>query len=354
MSYPIPTLSQTIAAAQSDVVSRLPGAQPQLPGSVLGALARAQAAAVDGLYGHQVWLADQILYDTADSDNLTRWSAIWGLTREQPTAAAGSGIFTGLAGKIVAAGSQINRADGVQYSLTADVILDGSGNGSGTISASVVGSLTNTDAATVLNLNAPAAGVSSSVTVDANGLGGGADLETDLSLRTRLLARIQQPPQGGSVADFVRWAKTVNGVTRVWVIPGWLGTGTVGVTFTMDNRSNLIPLPADVALVQAAIDAVRPVAAPTIVFAPSAVPVTFVLHLVPDAPALRAQVSANLAALMASECVPGGSLIYSHVMAAISGATGQGDFALTSLTSLTTSLTCSAGQLLTLGGVTWV
>ena len=57
---------------------------------------------------------------------------------------------------------------------------------------------------------------------------------------------LRYPPFGGNQFDYVRWAREVSGVTRAWCFPTWKGGGTVGVTFVMDNRSNIFPQPADV------------------------------------------------------------------------------------------------------------
>ena len=78
-----------------------------------------------------------------------------------------------------------------------------------------------------LTLDSPIVGVNASANVTAGALTGGADAEDDDSLRARLLARIKEPPQGGSKADYVTWALEVPGVTRAWCYPEEMGDGTV-------------------------------------------------------------------------------------------------------------------------------
>ena len=78
---------------------------------------------------------------------------------------------------------------------------------------------------------------------------GGTDTETDEQLRARILQRIQNPPMGGSAADYVAWALAVPGVTRAWAAPEQ-GIGTITVRFLMDDLradDDGWPTPADVA-----------------------------------------------------------------------------------------------------------
>ncbi|XIX49979.1 baseplate J/gp47 family protein [Escherichia coli] len=55
------------------------------------------------------------------------------------------------------------------------------------------------------------------------------------------------PPFGGNQFDYVRWSALMSAALPVpGVFRTWKGGGTVGVTFVMDNRSNIFPQPADV------------------------------------------------------------------------------------------------------------
>ncbi len=364
MPITVPDLPTISTSAASAIATRLPGADATPPRSVLGVLAKVLSGAVDGLYGAILQVAQQIVYDTATSDFLARWAAIWGKTREAPIAATGGVTFTGsaAAGTLVPEGTVLSRSDGLQYVLAAAVELAG-GTGSGTVTCTSAGAVTNTPAGGALTLASPPAGIASTATVGSAGLGGGADLESDASLLARLLLRIRQTPQGGSGSDYEEWALDVNAVTRAWVFQWWQGTGTVGVTVMMDGRANPIPLPSDIAVVQAAINTARPVAAPNFVFAPTAVPLNFTIHLNPDSAAIRAAVEAQLASLIANQCTPGGTflvngvptagglLYYSHITAAIAAAAGEVDF---TLESPTANVQMPAGSITTMGGVTWV
>ena len=80
MPYDRPTLAELDAQSRADVVSRLPGTDPLLRRSYIGALIRSMAGGLHELYGFQEWIADQAFPDTAEAAELLRWAAIWGLT----------------------------------------------------------------------------------------------------------------------------------------------------------------------------------------------------------------------------------------------------------------------------------
>jgi uncharacterized phage protein gp47/JayE len=204
-----------------------------------------------------------------------------------------------------------------------------------------------------LSLVSPIVGVTPSAT--AGVLSGGADVETDDALRSRLLARIQNPPQGGAASDYVAWALQVSGVTRAWVFAQELGPGTLTVRFVRDNDGTgaaILPDAGEVAAVQAYINARRPVTAQVTVVAPTANALNFTISgLTPSTSAVRAAVQTELQDLLLREAVPGGTILLSHIRAAISSATGENDF---TLTSPSANVTNATGQISTMGNITWV
>lgn len=188
--------------------------------------------------------------------------------------------------------------------------------------------------------------------VTAGELSGGADVESDEDLRSRFLSRLRQPPHGGADYDYVSWALEVPGVTRAWCYPHELGLGTVTVRFVRDADASIIPDAGEVAAVQDYLDARRPVTAQLTVVAPVAVPLNFTLTgLVPSTSTVRAAVEAELQDLIFREAVPGGTILISHLRAAISAAAGEEDHVLTSPAA---NVTHAAGEMATMGTVTWV
>jgi len=362
MPIAVPTLAQTSQSVALAIATRLQGADATPPRSVLAVIGKVLSGGVDSLYGAIQQVAANIIYDTAELAYLVRWAGFWGIFREAPTSATGQVTFTG-PGPLVPENTIAARGDGLRYLLGA-AVTQASGSGTGTVTCISAGAVTNTAAGGTLTLTSPVPGIASTVTVGPGGLAGGNDLESIDSLLARLLLRIRETPQGGSQGDYEEWAMAVPGVTRVWVYQWWLGTGTVGITFMMDGRANPIPQAADVAAVQAAINAARPVGAPTFVFAPTGAPFNPTIHLNPTSAAIQAAVEANLASLIANQCTPGGNylvngvptagglLYYSHINAAISAAAGEIDFTL-ELPAFGCNVQTGPGIITTMGTITW-
>lgn len=73
----------------------------------------------------------------------------------------------------------------------------------------------------------------------------GYNAESDLSLLTRYYERIRTPVTSGNIYHYRNWAKEVEGVGDVKVIPLWAGDNTVKVVIVDDNM-----LPAEPGLVE--------------------------------------------------------------------------------------------------------
>jgi len=347
MAFSRPALNDLISRAINDILARLPGSDATLRRSNLNVLARVHAGAVHGLYGFVDWIAKQVIYDTAEAEYLERWATIWGINRLPAAYATGTVAFAGANGVVIPAGTGVQRADGALFVTDADATI-ALGTATAAVTASAAGAAGNTVAGTELILPTLVAGVDS--TVIAAEISGGADAETDTALRARFLLRIRQPPHGGAAHDYEAWALEVPGVTRAWVFPEELGLGTVTVRFVRDNDVSIFPDAGEVATVQAYIDARRPVTARVSVAAPVAAPLNFTLSVIPNTLAVKAAVEAELADLISREAVPGGTLYLSHIRASISAAAGENNY---TLTSPSADVTSTAGQLTTLGAVTW-
>ncbi len=351
MPFERPTLAALIDQVQSDIESRLPSTQPRLRWSILGVLARVWAGLLHGVYGFVAYLSRQILPDSAETEYLERHADWWGVTRLAASAASGSVTLSGIAGTRIPSGTLLQRTDGVQYATLTEVTLDAVATAVEVVAQSA-GQAGNTSASTPLSLVSPISGLQSSALVGAEGLTGGADTEGDEALRARLMQRVKSPAQGGSAADYERWALEVAGVTRAWALPLWQGAGSVGVAIMRDLDADPFPGTSEVASVQAHIDAKRPVTAMPTVFAPIAYPVDFTLSVTPDTSAVRAAVEAELIDLFARAAVEDGNgsgrVPITHIREAISSATGETDHLLISPSA---DITPAAGELATLGSL---
>jgi len=346
-----PSLQTLITRISGDVQAGVGGTAPLLPTSVLSVLARVFAGSCHLLWGYLQWASRQVIPDTAEAEYLERWAAIYGIYRTPATYAAAEIQVAGTNGATIPAGTVLVAAGGSEYSSSADVSVAG-GVATLEVTALQAGSAGSLAVGQVLNLLQPVAGVQPSGTVQSAGLTAGADAEADDAMRERLLARIQDPPHGGSRADYVAWTLANPDVApaQAWVYPGYDGAGSVGVTFAVSGVSP-IPSTPQVEAMQEYLEELAPVTARVVVFAPELLEVDLTIQLEPDTTALRANVAASLGDYFASNGSPGSTLYLSQINEAIASVPGVVDH---SLTVPAASIVLGADELATLGDVTWI
>ena len=124
-----------------------------------------------------------------------------------------------------------NSNDAVfQYSLDVNPISTSFTSASVPIQSDEFGEDQNLSSGSVLTLQSPIAGVDNTLFVDFGEIGGGTDQELDPSLRSRMLDRIQNPVAHFNASDIIAQAKTVAGVTRVFVNEAGTILSTTSVT----------------------------------------------------------------------------------------------------------------------------
>lgn len=351
MPFARPSLTEIIDRVIADISNRITGVDSSvLRRSLLGILGRAEGGVAHLLYGYIDWVSKQVIPDTAETEFLERWAAIWNIQRKPADFSVGPVTFTVVVGSIIPADTIIQRQDGVQYIALSDATVVGT-VATLSVQALVAGDDANMAAGGRVTLLSPIAGVQSNGTVAAGGIVDGADVESDDRLRERLLNRIQNPPQGGSIADYVQWGLEVSGVTRVWVYPREMGAGTVTVRFvTDDDPGGIIPSPAKVDEVYDHIEVKRPVTAELFVVAPIADPLDPQIAISPNTPAVQAAVIAELNDLMIRDALPAGKILISRLREAASIAAGEDN---SSFISPTADVTHAAGHIATLGTITF-
>lgn len=230
MPFARPQLVDLRTQVAQDIAAGLPGSDPLLRFSNLNILGLVQAGLAHLHYGYLDWIAQQSNPFTASGEFLEAWGALKGVYRLPAAQSSGLVAFTGTNGSTIPSGTPLVRGDGQGYTTTASGTIAG-----GTVTvpamanvdtAGQVGAIGNASVGSVLSLGQAIAGVNSGGVVTSP-FTGGADLEVDTALRTRMLSAYQAPAHGGAKADYVNWALAVPGVTRVWVVPHGYGAGTV-------------------------------------------------------------------------------------------------------------------------------
>lgn len=349
MPFDRPTLNAVRDRIAADIEARQPGLQLRYsPTKILG---QVNADEFHIVYGWIDGLSRQYFPYTADGAYLEQHASWWGIARNPAVAAAGKAIFKAPIGTVIPAGTLLRRADGVEYKTAAEIITT-LAEQPVDVEAVMPGAAGNAAEGVALSMVSPIAGVQTVALVDEDGLGAGAEAETDASLAKRLTARVQQPPQGGARHDYLNWALSMSGVTRAWVYPGELGIGTVSVRFMMDDDAHAdgIPLPADVDTLQAWIDERRPVTADVTVVAPIAVPLDLTIHPVPDTPTIRTAIEQQIRDMIYRDAVPGGTILVSRIREAVSLATGESDNVITVPAA---NVNHATGEIAVPGVITW-
>jgi uncharacterized phage protein gp47/JayE len=375
MPFPRPTLTALRTLAMQDVnASDLPNADGFLRRSPMRVLAWVQAGLAYLHYGFLDWISRQSTPFTSFEEYLEGWAALapTPVLREAPTFAGGPAAWPGVPTSVLPGGTILSRNDNVQYVTVGDATVDGGGTAAVNILAVVAGSGGNADDGTPLTLGAVVPGINP-VGAATGPITGGADLEIDDSMRTRMLASYAAPPHGGDAADYEIWAREVPGVTRAWVPPVPLVPGSVTVFFMMDVAQAIhdgfpqgsdgvatletrdVAATGDQLAVANHIFPLRPVTPIVYAVAPQATAQDFTISGLAGASVdQKAQVSAALTDLFTRLDSPLGttSIQQSDVDAAISAIPGLPAFAVTAPSSW--PITSAVGDIFTLGAVTYL
>lgn len=272
--------------------------------------------------------ADGTIRSRCSAQALDAWAFVFGLPSGTPGifGRRGASVSTGGIGTpavtapavLVPAGTQATDPTGqIVVQTTAAVTLNGPPNTLPVQFVSVTtGAAANLPSGTRLTWIAPPAGLASTVALSSP-LKGAEDVETDSELVARLLRRIQQPPRGGTAADYRVWAEDSvdpNGASlnifRAYVYALRSGLGSVDVVVTYEGSGlGRQPPAGEIAKVQAALNRVRPITAAVFVRAP----------YMPASNALRLRVTATpstakngLYSWDYDDSGPGNSLITAH------------------------------------------
>ncbi|WP_317201493.1 baseplate J/gp47 family protein [Janthinobacterium sp.] len=346
MPYARPTLTQLRSDVAQDIASGLPGADPLLRFSNLNIMGSAQAGLANLHFGYLDWIAKQAVPFTATGEFLEGWAALVGIIRLAASSAAGAVTFSGAVGVLIPSGAKLVRGDGASFTVTAAVAIGGGGTAvvsavADADPAGQAGAFGDSPIGTVMTLGQVIAGVQSSGVVSTAFIGG-ADIELDDSLRSRMLYEYQNQPQGGSQSDYKRWALQVPGVTRSWCAPNGFGAGTVVVYTMLDQvRAAFGGFPqgatgvaaaeprataatGDQLLVANYIFSLQPVTALIYSVAPTAQAVNFTISGIPSA--AQARVLGAIAGVFYLDGAPGKPIPLAHIWSAIAAVSGVNDF----------------------------
>lgn len=369
MPYSRPSLTALQGLVAGDISAAVGGADALLRFSNLGITGRAQAGLANLHYGYLDWIAKQAVPFTCTDEFLEGWAALKGVFRQPAASAAGAVAFSGSAGKVIPSSTSIVRSDGVAFKTTSVGVISSGGTAVVTAVANadpagLTGAFGNTETGITMTLSQSITGVQSNGVVS-TAFTGGLDIESNDSLRSRMLAAYQQPPQGGSANDYASWALQAPGVTRAWCVRNGFGIGTVVVYVMMDGIwAGIGGFPQGTTGVAAA--ETRGIAATgdqlaianylynlqaavglVYVAAPQAHSFNLTISGIPAS--LQDAVTAAVQGLLTAQAAPGMTLSFGSIWSAITNVVGTNYFTV----SPTTDVVCAAGEIPVAGTITY-
>lgn len=296
MAVTLYTEDQIFTATMAYFTALFPGADLTDRG-YFGLLARAFAQVVvlaqygieqadnDGTPAYQQ-AADGTVRSKCSSQALDGWAFVFGLPSGTPgiygrhvatISTGGAGTPKGTSGTLVPAGTTAVDSTGqITVKTTAAVTLNGPPNTLSVPFVSVTtGAAANLPVGAVLTWVSPPAGLDATVTLS-SALTGAVDVESDSDLVARTIRRIQNPPRGGTAADYKAWTEestdsngASNGIVMAYVYPLRSGLGSVDVVPTVAGSGpTRRPGAATISAVQSYDNSKKPVTATVNVIPP--------------------------------------------------------------------------------------
>lgn len=304
MSWVTPSLQQLYARTMG-AFRAYANLDASLPFNNVRPVAKVLAGRDNEIHGRIDDVILQRFVRTADETWLAEHAYQFNVPRLPATEAYGNVAVVSMADILIPAGTIFTRADDAQYASSASVSLAAAGTASVAVIALATGSANNADPATPLTIGSGVTGAGAAdatASVDANGIIAGAGIEDVEAWRARILFRLRYPPHGGSASDYVMWAKTVPGVTRVYVERLYRGPGTVRVFPVFDDyfaSAGGVATAPYIAAVAAAVVAQEPATAFVTVEAPAPQPIDITATgLAPFTTAVEKAVNDELADMM--------------------------------------------------------
>lgn len=224
------TIEEIYAGMCADFTAR--SGMEVVSGGDLSARLYAAAAQIYGLYAQADWVRGQCFPQTAQGDCLDLHARTRALERKKAAKAQGVVRFfadpDAQSDRIIPAGTVCMTAGLVRFETEEDGVLPaGADHADLSVRAAEAGRSGNVAAGSIRTMSAPPAGITGCTNPD--GMTGGADEESDESLRARILDSFARMPNGANAAYYEQQALSVDGVTDAAALPRSRGRGTVDV-----------------------------------------------------------------------------------------------------------------------------
>ena len=325
-----------------------------VPAVLRGPLSASWARALNGEYGYLDWILAQCSPLTCELERLYDWAALYGVDRLMATPASGWVLASGTTGTPILADTVLRGPNGLDYQVLSAVTLSGVSS-LVPVRCLTAGVASNLNSGQQLSLVDPIAGCNNVLTIDLDGLTGGAADESVDDWRLRVADEWQvvvtRGARSGKADDYRFWAKSAHpSVTTALVQRHTLGLGTVVVRPICNGLVNRLPTQAVLDAVSAKLLDIAPATADWRVVAPLIKPVAIAIDLFAsvDSAENRAAINAALSALVLAEKSETSVLAMAEIDNAIATVTTQ----YTRLAPLA-DIAVAAGEMLVLSSVVY-
>jgi len=253
----IPTTEEINNRIISDIESSIGQSSPLMFKAFNRVIALALSGVFTILYKFGQWTIKQIFTITQDADSLELKGDQYNISRKVATSSVLTADFAGDNGTIIPAGQQFRgNSNGFLYSVDIALEIIG-GVASGDVNCLTSGEDGNLINGSIITILQPISGLDNQATISAT-VTEGENQENIEDYRVRIQEREKLPPQGGSLVDYIIWAKEVAGITRVFAwghreVPA-ISPGYVSVYPLNDDELSRIPSSAKLTEVQEYID----------------------------------------------------------------------------------------------------
>lgn len=198
------------------------------PGSDFFVFAQAVANELAVVEANALIKSDAQMPDSSEEEDLYRICAIYGLSLQPAAGSIGFGTLKSSADTTIPTGAELVDANGLRYRLVSGGSF--SNGASLNIEAIDLGKATNHPVGDVLRWMTAPPFADEKVLVGTGGLVNGHDAEDDEGLRSRLYARLQNPPRSGNWEHVAELAEESSAaVVKGFVYPAVQGPGSLHV-----------------------------------------------------------------------------------------------------------------------------
>lgn len=209
----VPKIGAIADGIVTSIEQKLGQTVPVSPKAFFRVLAYALAGVLSLVYRFGAWVYAQIFPQTADLEALRLIGEQYGISQLPAVTAKITVIASGVNATEIPAGTLWQYGEQV-FTQTDPATISG-GICTINLEALIAGEASNAPIGAELTIVTPQAGVDEIATVDSV-VTTGEDPESIDDYRSRILTRTRQKPQGGSVADYVGWAREVPGIVKAF------------------------------------------------------------------------------------------------------------------------------------------